>query len=362
MVTRNAVRLRPTATMRSGFDVARIPAGLTRGLFVIATTFFVLAAGIHLLSYTPVGSADPVQTVALVAALLIFPVWGVMLLTIFWARVPFDGVLSSLPFPVKVLGTLLVAYVFFDFFLMSGLLPGQPVEQGGKFFFDDHGLVPTTAAAYRQGFAYQARLITGHEMLFFGLAAVFGYQLDRLRLGKASLPQVPIPAIGDPISLGPLDRMVVLETGLTPEQCASRLQARLGPLLGWHWGSRTELSGLVSPDGFSVQMGQRGSARQLVFAGGSFAQPGRGTRIQVWLQFKRWGLLTIVGTAVAVPIVGAVVDALTGGGHDFVIFLSAMAVFALVANLAFALYQRHRLLSLIERTLDARRTTVAPLA
>jgi len=69
--------------MRSGFDAQRVPAGLTRGLFVIATAFFVLAAAIHLLSYTPVGSADPVQTVALVAAPFIFPVWGAMLLTIF---------------------------------------------------------------------------------------------------------------------------------------------------------------------------------------------------------------------------------------------------------------------------------------
>jgi hypothetical protein len=238
---------------------------------------------------------------------------------------------------------------------MSGLLPGQPVEQGGKFFFDDHGLVPTTAAAYQKGLAYQARLISGHEMLFLGLAAVFGYQLERLRLGKASLPQAQIPAIGEVMSPGQLDRLVVLETGLTPEQAAGRLEARLGPILGWHWGSRTELSGLVSRDGFSLQIGRRGSTRQLVFARGKFAQLERGTRIEVWLQFKHWGLPAIVGTAAALPVVGAVMDALTGGGHDFAVLLSAVAVFALVANLAFALYQRHRLLSLIERTLAAQR-------
>ena len=328
---------------------------------MVAAAFFVVAATTHVLTYTPLGSADTLQVTSMVVFPVMFPVWGVMLFAIFLGRVPFDRVMSSLPLSIKVLGGLLVAYVFFDFFLMAGLLPGQPVEQGGKFFFDDHGLVPTTAAAYRQGLAYQARLITGHEMLFLGLAAVFGYQLDRLRLGRVSLPHAPIPAIGDQISPGHLDRLVVLETGLTPDQCASRLQARLGPLLGWHWGSRTELSGLVSPHGFSVQMGQRGSTRQLVFAGGRFAQTGRGTRLHVVLQFKRWGLLTVVGTAVAVPIVGAVVDAVTGGGHDFVIFLSAMAAFALVANITFALYQRHRLLSLIERTLDARRTRAAPL-
>jgi hypothetical protein len=322
----------------------------------------VVAATTHLLTYTPVGSADALQFTSLAVFPVMFPVWGVMIFAFFLGRVPFDGVLRSLPLSVKVLGALLAAYIVFDFFLMSVVLPGQPVEQGGKFFFDDHGLVPTTAAAYRQGLAYQARLITGHEMIFLGLAAVFGYQLDRLRLGKASLPQAQIPAIGDLVSPGPLDRHVVLQTGLTPDQCASRLQAVLGPILGWQWGSRTELSGLVSADGFSLQIGRRGSTSKLVFAGGTFAQIGRGTRIQVWLQFERWSLPAIVGTAVALPVVGAVVDALTGGGHEFVVLLSGMAVFALVANLGFALYQRHRLVSLIERTLDAQRIPAPPPA
>jgi hypothetical protein len=346
--------------MRSGFDAARIPAWLTRGLFVTATAFFILAAATHLLTYTPLGSADALQTTTMVAFPLLFPVWGVMLFAIFRARLPFDGVLSSLPLSVKVLGALLVAYVAFDFFLMLALLPGQPVEQGGKFFFDAHGLVPTTAAAYRQGLAYQARLISGHELLLFGVAAVFGFQIARLRSGRASLPQAPIAAIGDVASPGPLDRLVVLETGLMPEQCANRLQSRLGPLLGWSFGSRMELSGLASPDGFSLQMGQPGSTRQLVVAGGRFGQPGHGTRIQGWLQLKRWGILTTVGTAVAFPIVGAVVDALSGGGHYFVKITSALAVFALVANLTLALYRRHQMLSLIERTLDARRIQNPP--
>ncbi len=341
--------------MRSGFDATRIPAWLTRVLLVIASAFFVLAAATHLLTYTPLGSADALQATSMLAFPVLFPVWGVMLFAIFRARLPFDGVLSSLPLSLKVLGVLLVAYIALDFFLMFALLPGQPVEQGGKFFFDEHGLVLTTEAAYRQGLAYQARLISGHEMFFFGFAAVFGYQLDRLRLGKATLAEAPTPAIGDIVSPGPLDRLVVLETGLTPDQCAGRLQARLGPLLGWRWGSRMELWGSVSSDGFSLQMGRGSSARQLVFAGGRFGQLGRGTGIEVWLQLKRWGLLAIVGTAVALPIVGVVMDAFTGGGHHMLEITSAIAVFALVGNLAFALYQRGRLLSLIEQTLEAHR-------
>lgn len=346
--------------MTSGFDAARIPRGLTRGLFVIACAFFLLAAATHLLAYTPLGSSDALQTTSTVAFPAAFPVWGVMLFIIFLGRVPFDRVLSSLPPPLKVLGVLLLAYVGLDFFLMLALLPGQPVKQDGKFFFDDHGLVPTTAAAYRQGLAYQARLISGHEMIFFGVAALIGRQIERLRSGKVSLPETPLPAIGAGVSPGPLDRQVVLETGLTPDECVTRLQPRLGPLLGGSWGRQMEVLGLVSSQGFSLQMGRSGSIRQLVFASGTFAQPARGTQIQLWLQLKHWGLPAIVGAAVAFPIVGAVMDALSGGGHHFVELTTALAVFALVANLAFALYQRHRLLFLIERALDAHRIQTPP--
>jgi heme exporter protein D len=340
--------------LRSGFDAARLPAGLTRGLYLVASVFFVLAAATHLLTYTSLGSADILQTTSMVTFAVIFPVWGVMLLAIFLGRVPFDRVLTSLPPQVKVLGTLLVVYVFLDFFLMLALLPGQPVEQGGKFFFDDHGLVPTTAAAYRQGLAYQARLISGHEMLFLGLTAVFGFQLERVRRGEARLPEAPPPAIGAVLSPGFLDRLVVLETALTPDECATRLSSRLGPLIGMSWGRQMEVWGLVSPSGFSLHMGRSGSTRHLVFAGGTFAQPGRGTQISAWLQLKSWSLPTIVVTAVAFPIVGGVMDAVTGGGHYFVVLTFALAVFSLVANLAFALYQRHRMLSFIERAVEAR--------
>lgn len=346
--------------MRSGFDAARVPGALTRGLFAISTTFFALAAATHLLSYTPLGSADALQVTSMLGFPVLFPVWGVMLFAIFLGHVPFDRVLSSLPLRVKVLGVLLVAYVFFDFFLMSALLPGQPVEQGGAFFFDDHGLVPTTEAAYRQGLAYQARLITGHEMIFFGLAAVFGYQLDRLRRGKAGLPEAPIPAIGDVFSPWPLDRLVVLETALTPEECASRLQSRMGPLLGLSWGRRMELWGTASSEGFSLQLFRGSSSSQLVFVVGRFARAGPSTRVEVFLQFKRWAVLAVGGTAIALPIVGVVIDSISGRGHYSLGILSAMALFGVVGNLAFALYQRHRLLSLIVQTLDARLLPTPP--
>jgi hypothetical protein len=333
---------------------------MTRGLFVISAAFFALAAGTHLLSYTPLGQADVLQATSMLAFPVLFPVWAVMLFAIFLGRVPFDRVLSSLPMPVKVLGVLLVAYVFVDFFLMAVLLPGQPVAQGGSFFFDDHGLVPTTEAAYRQGLAYQARLISGHEMLLFGLAAAFGYQLERLRSGKAHLGVAPIPAIGDVFSPWPLDRLVQLETALTPDQCATRLDARMGPVLGRSWGGHLELWGSVSSEGFSLQLFRGSSSSQLVFAIGRFARMGPATRVEVWLQLKRWAVLAVGGTAVALPIIGVVTNVITGGSHYSLALLSAIAVFGLVGNLAFAFFQRHRLLSFIERTLDARRIQMPP--
>lgn len=102
--------------MRSGFDVARIPAGLTRGLYMVAAAGFVIAATTHLLTYTPVGSADALQVTSMLAFPVMFPVWGVMLFAIFLGRVPFDRVLSSLPLQVKLLEALLLAYVALDFF------------------------------------------------------------------------------------------------------------------------------------------------------------------------------------------------------------------------------------------------------
>lgn len=69
------------------------------------------------------------------------------------------------------------------------LLPGQPTEQDGRFFFNDHGrLIPISAHTYRQSLLFQARLLSGHEITFTGVAAILGYQLDRLRRGQLTAP------------------------------------------------------------------------------------------------------------------------------------------------------------------------------
>jgi len=335
--------------------IQKIPIGVTRSLYIVAAAFYVIAAGIHTLTYTPLGSADALQTLTFAVFLFVFLLFGAVVFILAGNRLPLERLIVSLPIAVKVLGVLLLAYVVADFLLMFRALPGQPTEQAGGFFFNDHGtLIPISSDVYRQGLAYQARLFTGHEMVFFGFAAVFGYQIDRLRDGKLQLAAPAVPElITEPTSPIALTRSVVLETSFAPNQCASQLQASVDRIPGWFWGRDSKLWGTVSADGFWLQLAQ-GSSSQLAFAVGRFARQGAGTRVQVQLQFKRWVLLALVGTAVLLPIMGVAFD-VTSGGHNFVILFSAMAAFGLLANLAFGLFQRHRLLSAIERALNAHR-------
>jgi hypothetical protein len=243
--------------------------------------------------------------------------------------------------------------------LMFKLLPGQPTVEAGKFFLNDHGtLLPVSPDGYRQALAHQARLFSGHEMFFFGCAAVFGYQIDRVRSGNLHLAAPPVPKLaGDFPSPVALSQSVVLETSYTPNQCVHELQASVDRLPAAFLWSRSKLWGTVSADGFWLQLAQ-GSSSQLAFAMGRFVQQGAGTRVQVELRLKRSILLFVVGTALLLPILGTVLDA-NSGDHRFLFLLSAMAAFGLIGNVAFALFQRRRLLSTIERALNAHRRQVS---
>jgi hypothetical protein len=344
----------PAGPIRRPLGLAKIPAALTRTVYVVAAIFFVIAAVVHVLTYTPLGSADAVQTATFVLFPCAFPVFGAVVIIVAFNRLRLDLLMGSLPFAIKVLGVLLLAYIFVDFLSMFKLLVGQPTEQAGKFFLNDHGtLIPVSLDGYRQGLAYQARLFTGHEMFFFGWSAVIGYQIDRLRSGRLRLAAPTIPeAISDSPSPISLVRSVVLETSYSPNQCASQLQASVDRIPAAFLGSSSKLWGTISAEGFWLQLAQ-GSASQLAFAVGRFAQQGTGTRVQLQLRLKRWVLLAVAGTALVLVILGVVFD--NARDHRFVILFSAMGAFGLLANVAFALAQRHRLLSTIEHALNARR-------
>jgi hypothetical protein len=338
--------------MRPGLDIKSVPAGVTRVWFTIASAFFASAVVIHLLSYTPLGSSDAIQTIVVVLAFLLFPVWVVTIFSLVFSPVPLDRLAGSLPAVVKTLGYLLLAYVGADFLLMLVLLPGQPVEQNGHFFFNNHGaFTPISLDRYNQGLAYQARLFSGHEMAFYGVAVVLGYQLDRLRRGRITfaVPAVPTQATG----VTPLSRLVVVETALSPDQCVRQLQAELDLVRGWSWAGRARLWGSVSADGFWLGM-ERSSRSALVFATGRFSPRGTGTRIQVHLQLKRWGWLGLIASAVFVAIFGAFINEATGGDH-LVIIVAGLAAFVLFGNLALVLFERRRVLGKIESVLYAHR-------
>lgn len=336
--------------MRPGLDIKKVPAGVTRAWFAIASAFFASAVVIHVLSYTQLGSSDAVQTIVLVLALFLFPVWIVTILGFVFSPLPFDRLAGSLPAVVKTLGFLLVAYIAADFFLMLVLLPGQPVQQNAGFFFNNHGsFTPISLHIYNQGLAYQARLFSGHEMAFYGVAAVFAYQFDRLRRGRIAFTVLAVPTLA--IAVTPLSRLVVLETSLSPDQCVQQLQAELDMVHGWTWAGRSRLWGSVSADGF--WLGMESSSRSApVFATGRFSPQATGTRIQVHLQLKRWGWWGLVVWAVVVAVFGAFVDDATGGDH-LLIIVAVLVAFVLLGNAALLWYEGRRLLTAISSALYA---------
>lgn len=316
---------------------------------MITAAFFASALVIHLTTYTTFGGSDAVQAIGLALFFLAFPVLFATIGSFAFSPVPFDRLIELLPGPVKVFAAMLLVYVAADFVLMIRFLPGNPIEQNGHFFFNSHGaLTPISLEGYRQGLAYQARLFTGHEMVFFGVAAFVAYQLDRFRRGKIAAIR-PMDVSTRP---GPLSRFVVLETTVPPDQCVSSLLADLETAPGWSWLRAARLWGSVSADGFWLAL-ERRSRAALVFATGRFFPQGTGTRVEVHLQLKRWGWWSLAASAVAVPVFGAVVDWATGGGH-LVAIVFVLVAFILVGNTARLLSERRRLLSAIERVLSAR--------
>jgi len=143
----------------------------------------------HIATYGTPDLADQVQGVTFALFPLTFLVLGAAILVIALCSVSLGRLFGMLPLHVKVLGVIAAAYIFVDFFWVIHLLPGQPIEQDGRFFFDDHGrLIPISSQTYRLSLLFQARLFSGHEIILTGVAAILGYQLDRLRRGQLTAP------------------------------------------------------------------------------------------------------------------------------------------------------------------------------
>lgn len=170
-------------------DLSRIPEVWIRIFAWVAAGSCAIATLTHMTTYGTPDLADPVQVFTFALFPLIFLVFGAAILLTALCRVSLGRLFGTLPLHVKVLGVIAVAYIFLDFFWMIHLLPGQPTEQDGRFFFNDHGrLIPISSHAYRQSLLFQARLFSGHEITFSGVATILGYQLDRLRRGELTAP------------------------------------------------------------------------------------------------------------------------------------------------------------------------------
>ena len=93
-------------------------------------------------------------------------------------------VLTGAPRWAVILFVIVVAYVYINFFAGVALLPGQPETTDGQYHFNNHGSqIATDLAGYLQGLRVQMRLLTGHPMVFYGVAALatFGRRARRER-------------------------------------------------------------------------------------------------------------------------------------------------------------------------------------
>jgi hypothetical protein len=331
-------------------DFRKFPSWLSNGFVWIASLMTAAALGVHLASYGPDQIAPSLMNVALVLFPIVFLIFGPVVVVVNLARIPLDRLFTGLPAFVYVVGGLVVMYVFVDFFAMMPLLPGQPEQDGSNFYFNEHGsLIPIGADAYRMGLMHAARLFSGHELIFFGSAALIAHQLYAIRSGRITIDFVPHDDAMERARLPyPLQRIVSLRTTLTPEACATRLMDPTLPRSFWSFNWSRGLQGEASPAGFRVEMA--GTQSQMVYAVGRFEGDVGGTMIRLLVTFKRWPLIALAASAVLVPIAWAAINLLGFQLPGFVVFF---LLFGVVANLLFGLDQRRRLLAQIKRATGA---------
>jgi hypothetical protein len=83
------------------------------------------------------------------------------------------GLLARLPLAVRLLIALLLAYVVADFFvLLPASAAGEPIVEGGRFYFNDHGSVrEVSEAAFHAERSGVLRLYSGVWVYLYFVAA-----------------------------------------------------------------------------------------------------------------------------------------------------------------------------------------------
>ncbi|HEY1420882.1 MAG TPA: hypothetical protein VGG90_09270, partial [Candidatus Dormibacteraeota bacterium] len=260
-------------------DIRKFPSALTKGFVVFAGLMTCAALTVHLSSYGPDQVGPTLMNFALALSPIVFLVFGPAVVVLAFARIPVERVMAGLPVLVYVVGGAVFLYAFVDFFLMTRLLPGQPQQDGSNYYFNDHGsLIPISLDAYRMAMMHAARLFSGHELIFFGLGTLIGYQIDRIRSGRVSLEIAPRDEVMERSPLPyPLSRVVGLKTALSPEACVARLLTP-PPRSAWSLFATSQgLRGQASTTEFRVEMA--GPQTQMVYAVGRFGRVGGATGI-----------------------------------------------------------------------------------
>jgi hypothetical protein len=258
--------------------VTWIPAAVIRGFFVVASLATLVAAAVHVATYGPREWAPVLMTIWPPLFAGIFVLYGFVIVVMSLSRIPFDLLIADLPLAVKIGGGILMVYVVFNFGLAFRMLQGSADQDP----------------------VYVARLFTGHALFFYAASAALGYEVDRARRGLLDLNRGPRDDAveRDPLPW-PLSRSVVLQTGLSPADCAARLQ-QPGPRSPFAFVGGYGIRGEANPDGFRLELGgMRGS---MVYAVGRFEGTSP-TFIRILLSFKRFYLILIGLTVLLLPIV-----------------------------------------------------------
>jgi hypothetical protein len=329
-------------------DFRRFPAVLVRAFLLVAGLMFAAALSVHLATYGPDQWGPFLMNAALVQFPIVFLVFGPAVVVTSLTRIRLDRLLAGLPVYVYVVGAAVVVYIFINFFALIPQLPGQPEQNGSNYYFNNHGsLIPVSSYTYRMGLMHAARLFSGHELIFFGLAAIVAYQIDRLRRGRITIDVAPPrDDVMERTRLPyPLQRLISLQTTLTPEIIASRLLEPKPRVLWSFFDKSLGLRGEASAAGFRVEV--ESAQLQMVYAVGRFEANRGATSIRLLLTFKKWPLIVLAGTAILAPLVWAVMGTLVFPLPGF--GLAFLLVFGVGGNFLFALDQRRRLLGLIKQ-------------
>jgi len=309
-------------------DLTRFPAVVTRVMTAVSLIAAVIAVVVHLATFGPESWAPLITAVWPLLFFAIFPIAGSAIAALSFGQVPIEVLMGDLPLAIKIGLSLLTVYVVLNFAL---------------FFRATMGSVQPPMLV--------ARGFTGHAIYFFTAAAVIWYQLDRVRAGKLDVKRGPRDEAleRDPLP-APLSRSVVLQTRLSPAECATRLtqapRTRSFALVG-----RYGLRGDANSDVFRLQLG--GPQSSLVYAFGRFEGTSP-TFIRVLLTFKRWYLIAFGGMFLLLPVISLVLSPVEFAWQGILFVL----LFGIGGNLVYGRVQMRSLLRQIEKATESQPVSI----